>query len=204
MSDEQQLRADDPLIKTTIAQRYKIFAVIGIGGWSRVYEALDETLNRAVALKILHPHFVLDSHALERFKREAESVSILSHANVAAVYDFGQLPDGRPFIVLEFIQGESLADALSLGKRFDTKECINIFAQIADGLNAAHELGLVHRDLKPSNIMLTSRGVPKIVDFGTAKCTFAQGHSLTITNEIVGTPSYMSPEQCLGQQTDAR
>jgi serine/threonine protein kinase len=204
MSDEQQLRADDPLIKTTIAERYKILAVIGTGGWSRVYEALDETLNRTVAFKVLHPYFVVDSNRLERFRREAESASILSHANVAAVYDFGQLPNGRPFIVMELIRGESIADIIRLGKRFDTKECIDIFAQVADGLNAAHEIGFIHRDLKPSNIMLTPRAVPKIVDFGTAKFIFEDGQSLTNSDELVGTPSYMSPEQCLGGRTDAR
>jgi serine/threonine protein kinase len=189
---------NDPLLGTAVADRYEIIAVIGIGGWSTVYEAKDKVLNRPVALKVLHSHHAMDQQKLHRFQREAQAASLLAHPSVAAIFDYGTLDQGRPYIVMEFVQGKTLADLLKEGQRLSSRESVGLFSQVCDGLDAAHKIGLIHRDLKPSNIMITGPGNAKTLDFGIAKWTLQDANDLTKSGEVLGTPSYMSPEQCLG------
>jgi serine/threonine protein kinase len=195
---QSPLFTNDPLLGTVVADRYETLAVIGIGGWSTVYQARDVVLNRPVALKVLHSHHALDQHKLQRFQQEAQAASLLAHPSVAAIFDYGNLKQGRPYIVMEFVQGKTLADLIQNGQRFTSHECVSLFSQVCDGLDAAHKIGLIHRDLKPSNIMITEPGVAKTLDFGIAKWSLQEANDLTKTDEIVGTPSYMSPEQCMG------
>jgi len=195
------LLTDDPLLGTTINERYQILSVVGVGGWSTVYRADDKKLNRAVAIKLLHLHLCIDQEKLQRFGREAHAASALSHQNIAVIHDTGMLPGGRPFIVMEVVEGKSLAQIIPEGRPL--RELIYIFHQVCEGLLAIHESGLVHRDLKPSNIVISNSGVAKVLDFGSAKWIL-QDDLLTRTTESIGTPSYMSPEQCTGGKIDCR
>jgi serine/threonine protein kinase len=140
--------ANDPLLGVVIAERYSISSVIGVGGWSVVYQAFDSTLNRPIAMKALHSHLCVDQAKLQRFQREAESASKLSHPNIAVIYDLGELSAGRPFISMELIEGVSLSEMLQEKGHLAPEECISLFSQICDGLEAIHKLGLIHRDLK--------------------------------------------------------
>jgi serine/threonine protein kinase len=194
---------NDPLLGTSVGDRYEIVQVIGIGGWSTVYEAKDNVLNRLVAIKILHSQHSVDQQKLLRFQREAQSASLISHASIAAIYDYGSLPQGRPYIVMELVSGRTLDMMIKQGHRFSGKEFVDVFSQLCDGLEAAHKIGLIHRDLKPSNIIITDEGTVKALDFGIAKWALQEA-DLTKSDEVVGTPSYMSPEQCLGTALDKR
>jgi serine/threonine protein kinase len=196
--------ANDPLLGVVIAERYSISSVIGVGGWSVVYQAFDSTLNRPIAMKALHSHLCVDQAKLQRFQREAESASKLSHPNIAVIYDLGELSAGRPFISMELIEGVSLSEMLQEKGHLAPEECISLFSQICDGLEAIHKLGLIHRDLKPSNIKVSVSGAVKILDFGLAKWILQEQSALTRSDESLGTPTYMSPEQCLCKELDAR
>jgi serine/threonine protein kinase len=196
--------ANDPLLGVVIAERYKISSIIGIGGWSVVYKAFDNILSRPIAIKALHSHLCVDQTKLQRFQREAESASKLSHENIAVIYDLGELSAGRPFISMELIEGVSLTEMLHEKARLAPNECIDLFGQICDGLEAIHKLGLIHRDLKPSNVKVSASGAVKILDFGLAKWILQEQNALTRSDESLGTPTYMSPEQCLGNELDAR
>jgi len=195
------LLTDDPLLGTTIAQRYQVLSVIGMGGWSTVYKAEDTKLKRFVALKILHAHLCMDQEKLQRFQREAQSASSINNLNVGTIYDTGMLPAGRPYIVMELVEGKSLAEVIA--QRKPLPELIDIFKQICRGLDAIHKYTIVHRDLKPSNIIISEAGIVKLLDFGSAKWILAN-ERLTKTDEAIGTPSYMSPEQFWGRKVDAR
>ena len=196
--------ASDPLVGTTVVERYKISSVVGFGGWSVVYRAFDSTLNRLVAIKAMHAHLCVDQTKLMRFQREAQASSGLTHQNIAVVYDCGLLWAGRPYISMELVEGESLADYISRGASADIEKTLAIFIQICNGLEAIHNANLIHRDLKPGNIKITDAGAVKILDFGCAKWILQEQNLLTSTDESVGTPAYMSPEQCLGKPVDAR
>ena len=195
------LLTDDPLLGTTIAQRYRLLSVIGMGGWSTVYKAEDTKLGRLVAIKILHPHLCMDQEKLQRFQREAQSASTINNINVGTIYDTGMLPAGRPYIVMELVEGKSLAEVIA--EHRPLPELIDIFKQICRGLDTIHKNTIIHRDLKPSNIILSGEGIVKLLDFGSAKWILAN-ERLTKTDEAIGTPSYMSPEQCWGRRVDAR
>jgi tRNA A-37 threonylcarbamoyl transferase component Bud32 len=199
--EHSPLLVNDPLLGTTIANRYKITAVTGIGGWSTVYSAEDTKLNRQVAVKILHLHLCVDPEKLQRFQREAQAASSIVHNNVAVMHDCGFTSTGRPYITMELVEGKSLAHVIRKGRSIP--EYIEIFKQVCDGLQAIHKMAVIHRDLKPNNIVISNDGVAKVLDFGSAKWTL-QDEVLTKTDEAVGTPCYMSPEQCLGQKLDAR
>jgi serine/threonine protein kinase len=202
--NEHQRMPDDPLIGTTVVDRYEILSVIGFGGWSVVYRAFDKSLNRLVAIKAMHAHLCVDQTKLLRFQREAEASAGLTHPNIAVVYDNGLLWAGRPYISMELVEGESLAQSLNRGGAPDLEKTLAIFIQICNGLEAIHNPGLVHRDLKPGNIKVSTAGEVKILDFGCAKHILQENNLLTRTDESVGTPAYMSPEQCLGKPVDAR
>jgi len=191
-----------------IAGRFRIEREIGTGGMGAVYLATHLDLERPVAVKIIRREFAGDADVADRFLREARTMAKLRHPNAAMIFDAGNLPDGRHFIVMEFVEGETLSQALAREGRFTFSKAVGIATQICDVLEEAHRLGIVHRDLKPSNILLGKRGVC-VLDFGVAKVLASSGestatHASTGSGQLVGTPRYMSPEQCLGQRVGAR
>jgi serine/threonine protein kinase len=191
-----------------IAGRFRIEREIGTGGMGTVYLATHLDLERPVAVKIIRPEFAADADVSERFLREARTMAKLRHPNAAMIFDAGNLPDGRHFIVMEFVEGETLSQALAREGRFSFSKAIDIATQICDVLEEAHRLGIIHRDLKPSNILLGKRGVC-VLDFGVAKVLASSAEATatqasTGSGQLIGTPRYMSPEQCLGQRVGAR
>jgi len=191
-----------------IAGRFRIEREIGTGGMGTVYLATHLGLDRPVAVKIIKREFAGDADVAERFLREARTMAKLRHPNAAMIFDAGNLPDGRHFIVMEFVEGETLSQALARQGRFSAIRAVEIATQICDVLEEAHRLGIIHRDLKPSNILLGPRGVC-VLDFGVAKVLASSAESTatcasTGSGQLIGTPRYMSPEQCLGQRVGAR
>ena len=189
--------------------RYQVIRLIAQGGMAVVWEAHDQVLARAVAIKVLHPHLAQDRLFQERFRREAISAARLAHPNVVATFDAGITDHGTAFIVMELIRGRTLsAFAVDQGP-LPVFVVIQIAMQIADALAHAHAAGLVHRDIKPANVLVCdvqSRGVPliKVTDFGIAKAAEGIGIDLTKTGTVLGTPRYLSPEQIEGREPDAR
>jgi eukaryotic-like serine/threonine-protein kinase len=196
--------------------RFKVESLLGEGGeGARVYKALDTRLGRHVAVKILPRDFLRDSDRQRRFEQEARAASTLSHPNVCTVYEVGETEDGRHYIVMEYVEGETLRQRLSRGP-LRLPEALDLAIQVASALAAAHEKGVVHRDIKPANVMLGRDGAVKVLDFGLAKLTEqpapssvapeAAGAALVTTSPglVMGTPAYMSPEQARGQAVDAR
>src|SRR5687767_1939363 len=191
-----------------IAGRFRIEREIGTGGMGTVYLATHLGLDRPVAVKIIKREFAGDADVAERFLREARTMAKLRHPNAAMIFDAGNLPDGRHFIVMEFVEGETLSQALARQGRFSAIRAVEIATQICDVLEEAHRLGIIHRDLKPSNILLGPRGVC-VLDFGVAKVLASSAestatHAITGSGQLIGTPRYMSPEQWLGQRIGAR
>ncbi|MDP3507479.1 MAG: serine/threonine-protein kinase [Candidatus Melainabacteria bacterium] len=212
-ADQTVLRGpkNDPWIGKTFADRYIVESVLGLGGMSVVYKAKHKLMDRTVAIKMLHNVLKQDVTALERFKLEAQACSLLSHQNVITVYDFGVTPDGEPFFVMDCLEGESLKDLIERKGRIAFDRALSLFKQICEGLEAAHKRGIVHRDLKPANVIVTKQDDGsehvRLVDFGIAKMLKQDGRQqqqLTKTGEVFGSPIYMSPEQCLGKDIDAR
>jgi serine/threonine protein kinase len=189
-----------------IAGRFRIECEIGTGGMGTVYRATHLGLERPVAVKIIKREFAGDRDVADRFLREARTMARLRHPHAAMIFDAGNLPDGRHFIIMEFVEGTTLSQALAR-ERFSAERAVKIAVQICEVLAEAHQLGIIHRDLKPSNIMLNERGV-RVLDFGVAKVLVTPDttatHATTGSGQIVGTPRYMSPEQCLGQRVGAR
>ena len=220
-----------PLLGRTVSH-YQVLEALGVGGMGVVYKARDTKLPRFVALKFLPQHLSQNRDALERFKREAQAVSSLNHANICTIYHNDEY-EGQPFIVMELIEGETLSQRIARGP-LPLKELFEIALQICKGLAAAHARGIVHRDIKPSNIVITTDGVAKILDFGVAKLqdpvtqdpvtkdqrppdetgagrkappvdlSMASDLTLTLTGAAMGTAAYMSPEQARGEELDAR
>ena len=188
--------------------RYEVLNLLGAGGMGSVYRALDSSLGREVAIKALARTFRGDSTSLKRFEREARVLATLSHPNIASIYGFEHL-DGSPYLVLERVDGQTLADRLQRGA-LSVDEAVGIATQIVAGLEEAHGKGIVHRDLKPSNVMLTPDGRVKLVDFGLAKTTRSaaagdgSADSITAPGVVLGTARYMSPEQVKGEDEDTR
>ena len=191
-----------------IAGRFRIEREIGTGGMGTVYLATHLDLERPVAVKIIRREFAGDADVADRFLREARTMAKLRHPNAAMIFDAGNLPDGRHFIVMEYVEGETLSQTLNREGRFTFSKAVSIATQICDVLEEAHRIGIVHRDLKPSNILLGHRGVC-VLDFGVAKVLASSAestatHASTGSGQLIGTPRYMSPEQCLGQRVGAR
>lgn len=186
---------------------YQLVRLLGEGGMGAVYEALQEPIGRRVALKVLLPEYAHNRDVVDRFFNEARAVNLIEHPSLVQVSDFGRAPDGTAYLVMEFLRGESLESRLkrlrSSGQLMPTSVALLIAVQVAAALTAAHAKGIVHRDLKPANVMLVPDPVApggeraKILDFGIAKLTQHQGKG-TNTNALLGTPRYMSPEQCRG------
>ena len=183
------------------SSRYRLDARIATGGMGEVWRATDEVLGRQVAVKLLKTEYADDATFRSRFETEARNAAALHHPNVAAVFDFGEQPasgDGppRPYLVMELVRGEPLSALLRGGQPMPADTAVNLVAQAADGLAAAHALGIVHRDVKPANLLVTPDRTVKITDFGIARA--ADAVALTRTGQVVGTPQYLSPEQAQG------
>ncbi|MEQ1690241.1 MAG: serine/threonine-protein kinase, partial [Gemmatimonas sp.] len=196
------------LIGTIIADRYRIIKRVGEGGMGQVFLAEHIRMKRKSAIKIMRSALVGDAEALQRFTREAENASKLSHPNVASIFDFGETADGLVYLAMEFIEGESLHATLTREVALHPMVAADVIGQAADALQAAHELGILHRDLKPDNLMLSKRTdgtyLVKLVDFGIARTMDSGATRVTRTGFAVGTPEYMSPEQLAGDVLDAR
>lgn len=198
----------DPLVGSFFAERYQIIARLGRGGMSSVYKAKHTLMDRIVAVKILTAS---DVPSLKRFQLEAKLVSSLKHHNIVTVFDFGVSFKGQPYLVMDFLEGSTLMEEIRKEKRLDLNRATWIFCQGCDALNYAHKRDLIHRDLKPSNFMLVDEedqdDVVKLVDFGIAKhlnMPASTVNQLTASGEVLGSPVYMSPEQCTGNRLDAR
>jgi eukaryotic-like serine/threonine-protein kinase len=179
-----------------LGRRYALGERIGAGGYSEVWRGRDLILSRQVAIKLLHLGYVQQDEALARFRAEAQRAGGLSHENIARVYDYGEAdPPQPPFLVMELVPGPSLAGALADGP-LDLARSLDIVAQTASGLHAAHMAGLVHRDIKPANLLLAPGGVVKITDFGIASA--ADAAPVTRTGQLIGTPGYLAPERVKG------
>ncbi|HTM45398.1 MAG TPA: serine/threonine-protein kinase [Polyangiaceae bacterium] len=199
------------LSATLIADRYQVIERIGHGGMGSVYRALHVHMKRMVALKVLHRDLTRQPEAVARFEREAIAAGQIDHPNVAKATDFGRLPDGSCYLVLEYVEGKTLTQWLDQ-RTVTVEEALSIAKQVCEALSAAHAAGIVHRDLKPDNVMLVERPgdelLVKVLDFGIAKLgTIAEEGSrvpLTRMGSIFGTPEYMAPEQAAGQVVDRR
>ena len=189
------------LSSTVLSGRYRLESKLGSGGMSTVYRALDEVLDRPVAIKLLHREISEEADQLERFRREARAAARLSHPNLVAVIDAGE-DDGRPYIVFEYIEGRTLKRRLQEEGGLPVDEAVAYAIEIGRGLTAAHARKLVHRDVKPQNVLIDPDGRAKVTDFGIARSLEAKG--LTATGRVVGTTDYVSPEQAMGEDVDER
>ena len=189
------------LVGIRLNGRYRLDAQIGAGGMSTVYRAFDTTLERRVAIKLMHREIASDSDQLERFRREARAVAQLSHPHIVGVIDAGE-DEGRPYIVFEFVEGETLKDRIRRMGRLPVDEAIAYAIEIARALGAAHARGIVHRDVKPQNVLIDQQGSAKVTDFGIARVVDDTG--LTAEGRVLGTTDYVSPEQALGQDVNGQ
>jgi serine/threonine protein kinase len=190
--------------RTTVGDRYSVESVLGRGGMGIVYKGKHLLMDRPVAIKMLHPEYCEDEVVVKRFQTEAKSLSTLSHPNLVAVFDFGMTPTKEPYMVMDYHDGKGLDEILERFTRLNLDMAVKVFCQVCDALTAVHERHMVHRDIKPSNIVISEKGLVKLVDFGIAKSADSKALNLTMTGEVVGTPKYMSPEQCMGKELDAR
>ncbi|WP_371616898.1 protein kinase [Streptomyces sp. NBC_00454] len=199
--------------------RYQLRDLLGEGGMASVYLAYDSALDRQVAIKTLHSELGREASFRERFRREAQAVAKLSHTNIVSVFDTGEgvvsfadpsAADGgvMPYIVMEYVEGQPLGSVLDADVRqygaMPADKALKVTADVLAALESSHEMGLVHRDIKPGNVMMTRRGVVKVMDFGIARAMQSGVTSMTQTGMVVGTPQYLSPEQALGRAVDAR
>ncbi len=207
--DGAPLAADKPsTVARVVDGKYQIVRMVGRGGMGAVYEAIHTTMQRRVALKILNADLVSNPAALERFRREALLSGRLKHPNAITIYDYGMSAIGEAYIVMEFIEGHSLAHELQQAKTLSPLRVVSVLAPVCDAVHAAHAEGIIHRDLKPANIMLeklrTGETV-KVLDFGIAKLAMNNPNLMNLTGTgIIGTPQYMSPEQCQAHRIDGR
>ncbi len=194
--------------RTPLGDRYELDGVLGRGGMGIVYKGKHVLMNRPVAIKMLHPEHADDDSIVARFQSEAQTLSQLSHPNLVSVFDFGITANNEPYMIMDFHSGHSLESYLVANGILNTETGIDIFKQVLRGLSVVHKAGIVHRDIKPGNIIVSRDKMPKvkIVDFGIAKNPSTEKERLKITNtgEVMGTPRYMSPEQCTGKELDAR
>ncbi|HET9672162.1 MAG TPA: Stk1 family PASTA domain-containing Ser/Thr kinase [Actinomycetota bacterium] len=192
------MRTDDHQV---LGGRYEVEARLGAGGMAEVWKGRDRVLNRTVAIKTLLPQFARDGSFVDRFRREAQAAARLNHPGIVSVYDSGDGDD--PFIVMQYIEGRTLADFLASGKNLQPMQAAQIAQEIAEALDAAHAHGVIHRDIKPANVMVTRDGKVLVMDFGIARL-IAGPETAPQTSAVMGTASYLSPEQAQGQAVDAR
>ncbi|MDQ1590930.1 MAG: eukaryotic-like serine/threonine-protein kinase [Pyrinomonadaceae bacterium] len=214
--DGATLRADstiaapalaDPLVGRVLDEKYRLDRRLGEGGMGTVYRATHLLIDRPVAIKVLHQRFVEDEAAQERFRREARAAGRLNHTNAVTVTDFGRTSDGCVYIVMELLEGRNLREVLAFDSPLESGRAAALMLQVAAAVEAAHESGVIHRDLKPANIFIVQpKNAPplvKVLDFGIAKLAAdsvdeSEQNALTLTGVMIGTPRYMSPEQCDG------
>src|SRR5215212_3620233 len=189
------------VIGTLINERYRLEEKIGSGGMSSVYRAFDPMLERWVAIKLMHSAISHDPDQLERFRREARTVAQLNHPHVVTVIDAGE-DDGAPYIVFEYVEGETLKDRIRRLGRLPVSEAVAYAIEIGRALESAHAHRRVHRDVKPQNVLIDPEGRAKVTDFGIARSLEAEG--LTATGRVLGTTDYVAPEQALGEDTTAQ
>ena len=201
MADEATTGLASSLIGTVLSDRYRLESKLGSGGMSTVYLARDVTLERWVAVKVMHREMSDQPDQIERFRREARAVAQLSHPNVVSVIDAGE-DGGHPYIVFEYVDGETLKQRIERVGPLPVDEATAYAIEIGRGLAAAHTRRLVHRDVKPQNVLIDSEGRAKVTDFGIARSLEADG--LTQTGRVLGTTDYVSPEQAMGRGVDAR
>lgn len=210
MTTRRQRRVELPPELTEFSATYEIDCLIGEGGMSSVYKVRHRALDKPMAIKMLHTHLERDVVQRRRFEQEAQALFMLEHPNIVKLRDFGSTKDSsKPYLIMDYLQGKSLADVLKESGPIPVNRALKLFMQICDALEHAHEKNIIHRDIKPSNIVLTedTKGSEqvRIVDFGIAK--FSQDDinpGLTQTGDVFGSPLYMSPEQCLGHKLDRR
>ncbi|MFI5288220.1 MAG: protein kinase [Polyangia bacterium] len=204
--DESAGRED--LVGKVLADRYRVVRLLGEGGMGQVFEAQHVNINKRFAIKLLRPEIVSNPEAVARFRQEAWSASSIGHENIVEIDDFATLPNGSVYLAMELLAGISLAERMKEPPPISVGDALDLFSQVARGLQAAHQKAIIHRDMKPENVFLAEkhgRTVVKILDFGIAKVSGAEGaQSLTRTGAIFGTPHYMSPEQALGKPLDSR
>ncbi|HXY38716.1 MAG TPA: serine/threonine-protein kinase [Vicinamibacteria bacterium] len=192
---------------SVIAGRYEVLRPLGKGGMGMVYQAHDRMLDETVAIKVLRSEFVNTPEMAQRFRSEIKLARRVTHRNVCRIHEYGEDPGGPRYISMEYVEGADLRELTrERGGFIPAEEAYELAAQAADGLQAIHEVGIIHRDLKTSNIMRDSRGVVRLMDFGIAKVEtdHATSAGLTSAGQVMGTPEYMSPEQCMGTKLDAR
>lgn len=178
---------------------FRILGKIGKGGMGDIYKAIQEPLNRIVALKILPPHLSRDNEFAKRFEIEAKAISLLQHQNIVSIYDYGE-ENGLQYFAMQFVDGTDLGRYISENKMLPLAEVIDLSKQICRGLRYAHSCNIIHRDIKPQNVLLEKNRVARLSDFGIAK--IFSGTNITMTGSAVGTPEYMSPEQAQGRELD--
>ena len=189
------------MIGTVLSGRYRLEAKLGSGGMSTVYLARDTTLDRQVAVKVMHREMSEQADQLERFRQEARAVAKLSHPNVVAVIDAGE-DGGYPYIVFEYVEGETLKARINRVGALDVQEALAYAIEIGRGLTVAHARRMVHRDIKPQNVLIDAEGRAKLTDFGISRQLEKDG--LTATGRVLGTTDYVAPEQAMGHQVDPR
>jgi len=189
------------MIGTVLSGRYKLEAKLGSGGMSTVYLARDTTLDRQVAVKVMHREMSEQADQLERFRQEARAVAKLSHPNVVAVIDAGE-DGGHPYIVFEYVEGETLKQRINRIGALDPQEALAYAIEIARGLTVAHARNMVHRDIKPQNVLIDAEGRAKLTDFGISRQLEQDG--MTATGRVLGTTDYVAPEQAMGHPVDQR
>jgi serine/threonine-protein kinase len=196
-----EARPSSAMIGTVLSGRYRLEAKLGSGGMSTVYLARDQTLDRPVAVKVMHREMSEQPDQLERFRQEARSVAKFSHPNVVSVIDAGE-DGGHPYIVFEYIEGETLKQRISRNGALDPQEAIAYAIEIGRGLSVAHARNMVHRDIKPQNILIDAEGRAKLTDFGISRQLEQDG--MTATGRVLGTTDYVAPEQAMGRKVDPR
>ena len=199
---------EERFVGVVLHGKYRLDSYLSSGGMGAVFKATHVMLGKPVAVKLIKADLVTSPDMVRRFQREARAATTLNHPNIVAVYDLGQTDDGTLYIAMELVDGTSLKDVIRGTGRIDAPRIVYILRQVASALSLAHRHHIIHRDLKPQNVMLTrdsdGREIAKLLDFGIAKTFDEKATQLTQTGFALGTPQYMSPEQAMGKEVDAR